>query len=247
MRKPRLWRYLNLLLLSVVIISIGLSGTAFATTSSSTHYSVDQTQFGSGSNSQSCSTQYCASVSIGDAAAGSSVSASKAVNFGSITNSQPELEMIVTPGASNLGVLSTDSTSYSTTNVQVLNYLSSGYVLQILGTPPKYGTHTLATNSSPTAATPGIEQFGINAVANTFPTVGADPVQTPSSATSFGVVNTNYDIPNLFMYSSGDNVAHSSTSSGITSYTISMIVDISDATPAGHYSGDFSVVAIPVF
>lgn len=247
MQKQRFGRYLQLILLATVLVSAGGATTALAVTSASNNYQVTETEFGSGSTAQTCSGQYCAQTSIGDMGAGNSSSTNHKATFGAITNSDPLLEVIVNRGASNLGVLNTENTATSTTTVQIRNYLSGGYVLQVVGAPPKFGGHTLATSSTPTAAVPGTEQFGINATANTTPSVGADPVQVPSNQTSFGVVNANYRTPNLFKYASGDVVARSDTDSGRTDYTISMIVNISNATPAGHYSGDFAAIVIPVY
>jgi len=249
MQKRRLWRYilLVLFLLLAVLIPLGISGSAMAVTSSSSHYQVTQTQFTSGTSTQSCSGSYCAKVSIGDAAVGNASSTNNTAKFGSITNSDPLLEVMVVAGQSNLGTLTTETTATKTTTVKVRNYLSGGYVLQIIGDPPKYNGHTLSTSNTPVQSVPGTEQFGINAVANTNPTVGANLVQVPNDKTSFGSVYANYSSPNLFMFSSGDNIAHSTSSSGETDYTISMIVNISNGTLAGHYSGDFSAVVIPVY
>jgi hypothetical protein len=246
MQKRRLWRYILPVLLAV-LVPIGIGGTAMAVTSSSSNYQVTETQFTSGTAVQSCSGSYCAKVSIGDAAVGDAASADNTAKFGSITNSDPLLEVIVEAGQSNLGTLTTETTATKTTTVKIRNYLSGGYVLQIIGDPPKYNGHALSTSSTPVQSVPGTEQFGINAVANTNPRVGADLVQVPDEKTSFGSVYDNYKSPNLFMFTSGDNIAHSTSSSGETDYTISMIVNISNGTPAGHYSGDFSAVVIPVY
>lgn len=247
MRKWGLWRYSRFMLFAVMIIASGGSETAWAVTSSSTKYQVTETEFGSGSTQQNCSSQYCARTSIGDMTSGDSKGTVSAAKFGSITPDEPLLEVIIDPGVSNLGDLSTESTATKTMSVKIRSYLSNGYTLQIVGTPPKYGNHTLATPSSPTTARPGTEQFAINAAANTIPNIGAGPVQIPSSQTSFGIVNNDYHTPNLFKYASGDVVAHSATESGQTDYTISMIVNIANSTPAGHYSGDFSAVVIPAY
>ncbi|MEO5950606.1 MAG: hypothetical protein ABIQ04_04115 [Candidatus Saccharimonadales bacterium] len=246
MQKRRLVHYVKQILTIAVIVS-GTPGIADAQTATSNNYQVTETQFGASSSSQNCSTQYCAQASIGDAGAGSAASSGTSAVFGPITNSDPLLEVIVDPGVSNLGVLTTESTATKTTTVQVRNYLSDGYILQIVGTPPKYGNHTLSTPSTPVRATPGTEQFAINAATNTTPHVGADPIQVPSNQTSFGIATTDYRTADLFKYVSGDIVARSSSASGQTSYTISMIVNISNSTPAGHYSGDFSAVVIPVY
>lgn len=247
MRKRGLRRLVKLALLAVVIISSHV-GTALAETSKSSHYQTSETQFGPISNTQNCSTSYCAQASIGDITAGDSKSvAGSSAKFGTVTDANPLLEVIVDPGLSNLGTLTTEHTATKTMTVRVRTYLSDGYMLQIVGDPPKYGGHTLATPTTPTASTPGTEQFAINAVANSTPNIGANPVQVPSDQFSFGVVNDNYKTQNLFKYSSGDVVAHSVTESGQTDYTISMIINISNATPAGHFAGDFSAVAIPIF
>lgn len=232
---------------AALFIAVFGASAAFATTSSSSNYQVTETNFGASSSQQSCSSQYCAKVSIGDMASGRSVSGGGSAVFGAITSSDPLLEVIVEPGISNLGNLSTTQTATKTTLVKIRSYLSDGYMLQITGSAPKYGNHTLSTLTSPTASSPGTEQFGINLVANSTPSVGAGAVQVPDSQTSFGVVNDDYKTANKFMYVPGDVVAHSNTSSGETDYTISIIVNISSTTPAGHYAGDFSAVVIPVF
>jgi len=246
MQKRRLARNLFLTLLAVVVC-FGGAQTAMAVTSSSPHYSVTETDFSSGSTLNSCSGTYCAKASIGDTAIGTAASSNQTAQFGPISNSEPLLEVIVTAGASNLGVLSTQSTATKITTIKVRNYLSGGYILQITGEPPKFDGHPLSTSSTPVASSPGTEQFGINAAANTTPNVGAAAVQVPDSTTSFGVVSDNYKTPNLFKFTSGDVIATSPKQSGETDYTISMIVNISSGTPAGHYSGDFSAVVIPSY
>lgn len=244
----RVWSAQSGALLALGITLIGASS-AFAVTSSSPNYQMTEGEFNAGSMLDSCSGQYCAQASIGDmTVGGKSTSGTSSASFGSIpASSDPMLEVIVDGGQSDLGVLSTESTATKTMIVRVRNYLSDGYMLQIVGTPPKYGDHTLGTPSTPTAATPGTEQFGINAVANTTPSVGANPLQVPSGETSFGVVQTDYATPNLFKYANEDVVARSDSESGRTDYTISMIVNVANSTPAGHYSGDFSAIVTPVY
>lgn len=246
MRKRGLGKYIKLALLAVVIIGFEMN-TAAAETAKSDHYQTTDTEFGSISNTQNCSTQYCAQASIGDMTAGDSASTVSSAKFGSVTSADPLLEVIVDPGQSDLGTLTTERTATKTMTVKIRSYLSDGYMLQIVGDSPKYGGHKLATPTTPTASAPGTEQFAINAAANTTPNIGAGPVQVPSDQFSFGAVNDDYKLPNLFKYISGDVVAHSSVESGQTDYTISMIINISNATPAGHFSGDFSAVVIPVY
>jgi hypothetical protein len=184
--------------------------------------------------------------SIGNMVAGTSGTAS----FGPITPDVPTLEVIVAAGPepSHLGVLTTEQTATKTMTVKVRSYLSNGYFLQIAGKAPTYSGHSLTALGSPTAAAPGTEQFGINAVANTSPAnFGADPVQVPSSEFSYGTVEPNYSTPNLYMYQPGGTVARSLVASGQTDYTISMIINVANNTPAGLYSTEFSAVVIPMY
>lgn len=226
---------------------VGSIPVASAITSSSANYQVTELEFGSTTSQESCSDQYCARASIGDVAAGRSTGTTTAATFGSVTPDEPLLEVIVDPGTSHLGMLSTSATATKESIVRVRSYMSGGYMLQIIGDAPKYGNHKLATSSTPTASTQGKEQFGINLVANTAPSMGKNPVQVPSGDTSFGEVEAAYRTPDKFKFNSGDVVARSNKESGRTDYTISMVINISNSTPAGHYTGDFSAVVIPVY
>ena len=243
------WRQFVVLGLAAIAILSGIqSAYAVSPSSSSAHYQVTDTQFGSSSTSQTCSSQYCASAGVGGSTAGGdSASASYGAKFGPITSSDPLLEVIVDPGQSDLGNFDSSHASTKTMKVKVRNYLSSGYIVQITGTPPHTYSHTIGGLSSPTSSQPGTEQFGINAVANTTPNVGADPLQVPSGTFSFGEAVTGYDTANKFLYKSGDTVAHSTKASGETDFTITMLVNVSSTTPAGQYSSDFSAVVIPSY
>lgn len=236
-----------MVLLAVAVVCAGMETVRATTSSSSDHYEATEMKFGASASLESCSDEYCAQVSIGDLVGGSGTSGNGTATFGPITPDEPSLDVIVEQGEASQDLLTTESTATKEVVVRIRNYLSNGYVLQMIGDPPKYSNHTLATPASPAASSPGTEQFAINAVANTTPNVGADPVQVPSSQMSFGFVESGYNTPNMFQYTSGDEVARSLTESGQTDYTISMIINVSNATPAGRYAGDFAAVVIPVY
>lgn len=243
-----IWGYSTRVLLLVALLVVGGAGTVMANTASSPNYEVTETEFGAGAALESCSGQYCAKATIGSLTDESGESPTSTADFGPIaTDSEPLLEVVIDDGVSNLGVLDIEKTSSKTTTVRVRSYLSNGYTMHIMGDSPVYGTHHLSALQTPTASTPGIEQFGVNVVKNTTPDIGADPVQVPSDQMSFGEVMPSYGTPDRFMYSDGDVVARSDTESGRTDYTISMIINVAGSTPAGHYTSDFSVVVIPVF
>ena len=233
--------------LLAVLVAISALGQVYAETSSSTNFKIDQTQFGSGSSQRSCSESFCSKASLGDTTVGSSSSANYIARFGAVTEGEPVLEIITLGDIENVGVLDVDRTATSSAVVKVRSYLSSGYVMQIAGPSPNQGTHELARMQTPSTSHQGAEQFGINLVANDAPQVGSDPEQVPDNTTSFGYVTDDYSTPNLFKYSSGDPVARSDTSSGQTNYTISMIVNVSNTTPGGRYSGQFSAIVVPTY
>ena len=245
MQKRREWKGPKFVVLAAMVAVI-TTPAVFAANPSSNNYELSESGFNAG-QLDACSGQYCAQASIGDTSSGNAQGATSTASFGPITPNEPALEVIVDPGISNLGVLTTEQTASKSMIVRVRNYVSTGYVLQITGSPPKYSNHTLATPSTPTASAPGTEQFAINAAANTTPAIGAAPVQVPSGEFSFGTVATDYGTANLFKYESGDVVAQSSSQSGQTDYTISMIINISNSTPAGRFQGDYSAVVIPVY
>lgn len=232
----------------IAVLWLGSVGTAAATTqSSSPHYMVTETQFGAGADLHDCSANYCAKTSVGDTTVGSGSSANYSARFGFNTSDVPLLEVMAIGGTQDMGVLDTGTTGTAVSTIKVRNYLSSGYVLQIAGASPDQGVHHLATPTTPTASQPGTEQFGINLWANNTPHIGATPVQVPSGTFSFGTVASNYAQADKFMYQDGDVVAQSPSSSGETDYTLSMIINISNVTAGGRYTGSFSAVAVPTF
>ncbi|MGV9001397.1 MAG: hypothetical protein ACOH18_00350 [Candidatus Saccharimonadaceae bacterium] len=244
MQTRRLWSFVGLTLVAALFAGVAwASGQAFAQSASS-NYQMVETQFGNASSNETCSSQYCASVSIGNDSKTSPISTPE---FGEVNYSEPSLEMIVVPGESNLGELTTEHTGSKVMLVKIRNYMTGGYRLQILGDAPKYGDRTLTTLTVPTDSSPGTEQFGINVVANTTPAIGANPTVQPGGDDATGLVMANYKIQNKFMYMSGDTLAQTQTNSGGADYTITMIVNVSNQTPAGKYSSDFAAVLIPYF
>lgn len=244
MQTRRLWGLKGMALVAALFVGAFVFGGTVLAQSSSDNYQMVESQFGNSSSNESCSAQYCASVSIGNDSQTSSVNTPE---FGEANYSEPLLEMIVSGGFSDLGNLTTETTGSKVMNVKIRNYLTGGYRLQIIGGAPKYGSRTLNTLTTPTASQAGVEQFGINAVANTTPSAGANPVLQPGGGSGVGLLTNNYNTPNRYMYVSGQTIAETSTNTGGADFTISMIVNISNRTPAGKYTGDFAAVVMPYF
>jgi len=240
-----------ILLLSLALCIGGAGRVSATTTSSSTHYSVTETQFGSGSALHDCSNSYCAKFSAGDTAVGRTSSTSYAALVGANTTDEPFLAVSVSGGTQNMGVLDDTHTGTATSTIQVITYLSSGYVVQMVGAPPSQGTHNLrvplGTGGTPFTSQQGAEQFGINFVANTAPSMGANPIDEPGGATDTSVVTSNYGTANEFAYTDGDIVAENHNGNGETDYTMSMIINVSKVTPGGQYAGSYAAVVTPTF
>lgn len=221
---------------------------AMAAQSSSPSYQVNEVFFGAGGALQDCSPSYCSKQSVGETGVGSTSSTNYQAHAGFNTDRTPFLQFIVNGTSTDIGVLNTSSTTKTTATFSVKNYLSSGYQVVTVSSPPKYNAYTMHNLSSPTASIPGTEQFGINLVANTSPaTFGANPVQVPSSTFSFGAASPGYNTTNLYKYVPGDSIAYSNSSSGETDYTISYIYNISSITPGGTYSFNDVLVATATF
>jgi hypothetical protein len=239
------YRPYGLALTLALMMSMGVVGTAAATqTSKSSSYSVTETQIGGGSQRQ-CGTAYCAKSSAGDTAVGQGSSASYSAQFGSNTTDVPLLQVIADGGNHDVGVIDNQATATATFNLQVRNYLMNGYAVQISGSPPKAGSHTLTGLTSPSTSHAGAEQFGINLVDNTAPDIGADPYNVPDGDSALSYIKDDYKTADIFAYNQNATVAENLSRSGETHYTISMILNVSAVTPGGQYKSAFSAVVVP--
>ena len=252
--KQTLLRYTQLVALLLVICTptIITKLASAAPTYKSTNYGVDEVFMGAGGLNDASSDSYWARASLGDIAIGNAASGDFQLYGGFTTTTDPFLQFTVDSANINLGVLSETATSYTSATFTVRTYLASGYSVNTVSDPPKVsgdpGTHTLATNATPTAPTIGTEQFGINLVANTSPaSVGSIPVQLPDATVSYGQVDDAYDNLNLYKYTKDDRVAFSTKSSGSTQFTITYIYNIGEITPAGDYVLNHSLVTTSTF
>jgi hypothetical protein len=248
------WKQTGKYQIVVLLLLLLVPGVALAAQSSSSNYQVNEVFFGAGGALNNCSASYCAKESAGETAVGSTSSSNFQAHAGFNTDRAPYLEFIVNASNTDIGVLSTGSTTTTTGTFSVKNYLSSGYSVVTVSNPPKNNAYTMNNLASPTAVSAGTEQFGINLVANSscsgagMPSLlGADPVQVPSSAFSFGTAASGYDTPCQFKYVPGDTVAQSLKSSGETDYTISYIYNTSVLTPGGTYTFNDVLVATATF
>jgi hypothetical protein len=231
------------------ILAVGVTagmGQAAADTLQSPNYKFDESVIGGGGLIQSGSANYQVSESFGEAGVGDSASANYQFEASNKTTPDPALTFVVNNGSANFGSFSPATTATSTSTFSVSNYTSWGYVVQIAGNAPTSSSgHSISSMGSTGSSTIGTEQFGINLVANTSPvSFGANPVQTIFGV---GVAAPNYNTANQYRYVNGETIATAPKSSGVTTYTISYIVNVGSLTPGGQYSANQTLVCVGTF
>jgi len=216
----------------------------YATPSQSSNYRFNESAIGSGGLIQSSSANYQGRDSIGDIGIGSSASSSYQIAAGSTTTNDPALSVSVN-GTINFNAFSSAAATTATTTFTVLNYTTYGYIVQIVGNAPSNGATTIdAMNPSgpsfPGASVAGTSQFGINLVANTSPvSVGAN---LNNGQFGYGAVAGNYGTSNSYRYVSGETVALATRNSGVTTYTITYMVNVPALTPGGIYNSNQTLI-----
>lgn len=213
---------------------------AFTETQTSPNYRFDESTVGAGGLSSSSSASYTGRSALSDIGIGTSLSGNFQFSAGSQTPPDPALSFAVLTSTANFGTFTAASTMTATATFAVANYTTYGYVVQVYGNPPTNNTHTIDAMPAPNTSQVGVEQFGINLVANTAPgSLGANP---NNGQFGYGSVMPNYAIPNNYHYVSGDAVAHAAKNSGLTVYTISYIVNVAPLTPGGRYTSDQTLI-----
>jgi hypothetical protein len=231
------------LLFSTTILGY-IASPVFADPLRSNNYQFQETSLGGTGlfNSQSANYQ-TAGTAGGILGLGNSASNNFQVNAGNITTNDPALAFAVTNANATFTDFSPSIASTATSQFQVLDYTSYGYVVQVLGNPPtSTGGHMLDTMgaTTPEPSQVGTEQFGINVVANTSPiSFGSNP---DHGQFGFGNPSSNYGTPNNFRYVNGETIVVGPKSSGTTIYTISYLVNVNTLTPAGQYISNQTLI-----
>jgi hypothetical protein len=212
-----------------------LGGPVLADSLKSTNYQFVEQSLGASGAVGSQSPNYQSDSAAGILGLGNSASTNIQVNAGNVTTGDPALTFVVSASNVNFGQFSAATASTATATFEVLDYTSYGYIVQIIGSPPSKGSHTITAMATAGPSQPGIEQFGINVVANTSPvSLGANP---DNGQFGYGQAASNYNSANNYRYVSGDTIARGPKSSGQTIYTISYIINVNALTPGGDYIG----------
>jgi hypothetical protein len=235
-----LYLFFSLLVLGYIVSPV------FADPLRSSNFQFQETSLGGTGLYNSNSANYqTAGSARGILGVGNSASSGFQINAGNITTNDPALSFAVIDSSIDFGAFSAGTTTTATSTFSVIDYTSYGYVVQIVGTPPANGAHTIPALSSTTTSQSGTEQFGINLVANTSPTsFGANP---DHGQFGFGSASANYGTPNNYRYVSGETIASAPKSSGQTIYTISYIVNVNSLTVGGIYSSGQTLICSGTF
>ena len=252
-------RYHLFVILGVLFFTGAIRDAIVLAQGSSSGYRIDESFIGPGGVLDSGSSNYqieSGQQSVGNTGTVEGSSTNFQTQGGFTTTADPRLSCVIDTSTVNFGALSSSVAATGNATFNVLNYTAYGYVVIITGAPPTNSTYTLANMSSNGSSTPGTEQFGINLVRNTdfFGSgvhLGADPVQDASSSPAytfgFGQAATNYDTSGSFRYNQGETIASAPKSSGKTTYTISYIVNITNSTAGGKYTGNQAIVCIGTY
>ena len=138
-----------------------------------------------------------------------------------------------------MGDLSSTSTLTAQSQMAVGTNASGGFAITANGDPPSAGTASINEMDVPEVSRPGTNQFGINLVANTSPTVGENPQGPFTNA----VPSADYGMADRYKYKSGDLVAYSPNVSLMRKFTVSYIINASPSLKPGVYSTTLTFVA----
>ncbi len=139
----------------------------------------------------------------------------------------------------DMGQLSDKSTLTAQSQMAVGTNASGGFAITVNGTSMTAGTNVIDPSTVPTVSKPGTNQFGINLVENTLPSVGLDPQGTWTNA----LPTSGYNIPNRYKFVPGDVVASSPNVSLMKKFTVSYIVNSAPSLKAGVYSTTITYIA----
>lgn len=139
----------------------------------------------------------------------------------------------------DMGQLSAQTTLAAQSQMAVGTNASGGFAITANGPPPSAGTSVIDAPEVPTGSIPGINQFGINLVANSTPQVGGDPEGTWANA----ITTPDYGMPNKYKYVPGDVVAYSPNVSLMKKFTVSYILNSSEDLQPGVYSTTITYIA----
>ncbi|HEY0965348.1 MAG TPA: hypothetical protein VGE13_02610 [Candidatus Saccharimonadales bacterium] len=140
---------------------------------------------------------------------------------------------------SEMGELSHKSTLTAQSQMAVGTNASGGFAITANGGSMSAGSSVIDNISAPSESKQGSNQFGINLVANSAPTVG----QNPEGIWANAVASPDYSIPDRYKYVPGDVIAYSPNVSLMKKFTVSYVVNSREDLRPGVYSTTITYIA----
>ena len=142
----------------------------------------------------------------------------------------------------DFGNLSSGAVAAATSQFVSVGNAGFGFNVGAYGLTMTSGTNTIPSLAAPTFSGPGNSQFGFNLRANSQPGIGSNPIGPGAASTT-----ANYDIPDRFLFNSGDTIVVSSGSSDYRKFTVSYITNVNTSQPAGRYTTTITYVCLANF
>lgn len=139
----------------------------------------------------------------------------------------------------DMGTLSDRDTLTAQSQMAVGTNASGGFAITANGPTMSAGTNVIEPLAVPTESRQGVNQFGINLVANNAPTVGGNPEGTWANA----IPSPEYSVPNRYKYRPGDVVAYSPNVSLMKKFTVSYVVNSKPDLKPGVYTTTITYIA----
>jgi len=213
----------------------------------SVNYVIYGDVFSSGGRDDSSSTNYGLQDTIAEAfiLSATSTSATYGIKAG-FQELYPDqfLTFTIADSQIDFGFLSASSVTTDSNTMVISTNAVNGFTISVTGSTLTSGSYTIdAIGSTAAAGVADKEQFGINLVANTTPSIGA----APSGTSPIGSAANQYNTANRFAFNSGDTVATSTVAINETTFSVSYISNISSNTEAGTYITTLTYLATANF
>lgn len=140
---------------------------------------------------------------------------------------------------SDMGMLNSSNTLTAQSQMAVGTNASGGFAITANGTPLSAGTSTIDPLAVASESRPGVNQFGINLVENSTPSIGKNPEGDWANA----IASPDYSVPNFYKFVPGDVIAYSPNVSLMKKFTVSYILNSSPNLRAGVYSTTVTYIA----
>lgn len=142
----------------------------------------------------------------------------------------------------DFGNLTSSSTASATSQLLTATNAASGFGVTVFGQTMTSGNNIINPLDARDVSRQGVSQFGMNLVANATPSVGSNP-----QGTGTGTPTTNYGLPDLFKFTSGDTIATASSVDDFRKFTVSYVINITNGQPVGVYSTTLTYVCLANF